>query len=134
MCHAPLEAKTKAKIHAGFPSPATNFLENKLNLNKRLIKNPLATYFITAEGDSLKNSGINNGDILIVDRSKSPSNNDIVVAIIDGEFVLKRYLVIKNGEPKLTSDSDLYPTISLTEDIEIWGVVTYSVHTLNDIY
>jgi len=79
-----------SSVKAGFPSPADDFVETRLDLNEYLIDHPEATFFVRVSGDSMIRAGIHTGDILIVDRSLEPKNNDIVIAIIDGEFTVKR--------------------------------------------
>ncbi len=121
------------KVEAGFPSPADNYIEKELNLHDYLIDKPEATFLVRAKGESMINAGIFSGDILIVDRSLHAKNNDIVIATINGELTVKK--LIKNGKskfPLLKSENPEYPTIRLTDDcdIDIWGIVTYSIHPL----
>ena len=118
-------------ISAGFPSPAEDYIELGIDLNKYLIKNPISTFFLRVSGNSMNNAGIYNNDLLIIDRSINPNPGDIVVALIDGEFTLKR-LIKKENNYYLKADKENYPTINLYEylDIEIWGVASYSIHTL----
>ncbi|MBN1150046.1 translesion error-prone DNA polymerase V autoproteolytic subunit [candidate division WOR-3 bacterium] len=121
----------EVKISAGFPSPAEDYAENKLDLNEFLIKHPSATFFIKVSGDSMVGAGINSGDILIVDRAEKPGNNRVVIAVIDGEFTVKRihkkkekiYLVPENAEYK---PIEVKPEMNF----EVWGVVTYVIHPL----
>jgi len=117
------------KVQAGFPSPADDYIECKLDLNELTIKHPAATYFIRAQGDSMADAGIQSGDLLIVDRSLTPSNGKIVIAALDGELTLK-HLQIKNGKMKLIAANPNYPPIDITEsmDMVIWGVVTFVLH------
>ena len=121
------------KVEAGFPSPADNYIEKKLNLNQYLIKNPEATFLVRATGESMIDSGIFSGDILIVDKSLEVSNNSIVIASIDGDLTVKRF-VKGNGlkSSYLVSENSEYPSIELKNDcdLEIWGVVTHSIHQL----
>ena len=119
------------KVEAGFPSPADNYIEKELNLHDYLIDKPEATFLVRAKGESMINSGIFSGDILIVD--KKFEHNDIVIATINGEFTVIK--LIKNNKstfPLLKSDNPKYPSISLTNDcdIDIWGIVIYSIHPL----
>lgn len=118
-------------IQAGFPSPATDFQENKLDLNEHLIKNPAATYFVTVSGDSMENAGIFSGDILIIDRSIEPQHRHIIIAALDGELTVKRLIITKSGT-ELHSENINYPPISIPElaDFSVWGVVTYVIHQL----
>lgn len=117
------------KIPAGFPSPAQDFVEEYLDLNKYLISHPSATYFVRVEGNSMINAGVYSGDILIVDRSLEPVNNKIVVAILEGELTVKR-LKIKNGKYYLLPENPDYKSLEIEDwmDMTIWGVVTYVIH------
>ncbi len=118
-------------ISAGFPSPAEDYIELGIDLNKYLIKNPISTFFLRVSGNSMNNSGIYNNDLLIIDRSIKPNPGHIVVAILDGEFTLKR-LIKKQDTYYLKADKENYPAINLYEyiDIQIWGVAIYSIHEL----
>ena len=117
------------KISAGFPSPATDYMENKLDLNEYLIKHPAATFIVKANGSSMINADIYSGDLLIVDRSLTPKNNNIVIASIFGDLTVKK---IKKKEKSLflVSASEDYPSIEVKEEMEcfIWGIVTYIIH------
>jgi len=118
-------------ISAGFPSPAEDHIELGIDLNRYLIKNPISTFFLRVSGNSMNNAGIYHNDLLIIDRSINPIPGHIVVAILDGEFTLKR-LVKKQNNYYLKADKENYPAISLYEytDIQIWGVAIYSIHEL----
>ena len=117
------------KISAGFPSPATDYMENKLDLNEHLIKHPAATFIVKASGFSMIDAGIHSGDLLIIDRSITPQNNNIVVASIFGDLTVKK-LKKKKNTFFLVSASDHYPSIEVKEEMEcfIWGVVTFIIH------
>lgn len=116
-------------IPAGFPSPADDYVENKLDLNEFLIKHPAATFFVRVEGSSMVNAGINSGDILIVDRAVPVHDKSIVVAHIDGEFTVKRIAKIEQHIYLLPENSDYIPVLITPEmNIEIWGVVVYAIH------
>lgn len=119
------------KLSAGFPSPASDYLERALDLNEYLIKNPSATFFVEITGDSMINVGIHSGDILIVDRSLEARNNKIVVAVINGEFTVKR-LSLKKEKVMLVPENPLYKPIEIKDgmDFEIWGVATTVIHRL----
>ena len=121
----------KETISAGFPSPGEDYIEPGIDLNKYLIKNPISTFFLRVSGNSMNNAGIYNNDLLIIDRSINPNPGHIVVALLDGEFTLKR-LIKKQDSYYLKADKENYPAISLYEylDIEIWGVAIYSIHGL----
>ena len=118
-------------VSAGFPSPAEDYLDLDLNLHEYLVKHPAATFFIIAKGNSMENAGIGDNDILVVDKSLDVKNNDIVIAAVDGDFTVKRYLNI-DGKILLRAETKLnnYPDINIDEsmDFEIWGVVTHTIH------
>ena len=118
-------------ISAGFPSPAEDYIELGIDLNKYLIKNPISTFFLRVSGNSMNNAGIYNNDLLIIDRSINPNPGHIVVALLDGEFTLKRLIKEKNNY-YLKADKENYPAINLYKyiDIQIWGVAIYSIHEL----
>ncbi len=118
-------------VPAGFPSPADDYLENQLDLNKHLIQHPSATFFVRVAGDSMIGAGIYSGDILIVDRSLEPEDNKVVVVILDGEFTVKR-LKKQKGKLLLVPENDAYQPISVDGDseFEIWGTVTTVLHSL----
>ena len=116
------------KVGAGFPSPATDYVEDDIDLNSHLIKNAPSTFLIRVQGKSMSSIGIHNNDLLIVDRSLNPKNFSTVVANVNEELVVKTF--IKKGDQSfLTSGSD---KIHLKENSEIfvWGVVTYTIHAL----
>jgi DNA polymerase V len=117
-------------VPAGFPSPASDYVESEIDLNEWLITNKLATYIVRVEGDSMA-SEIHPGDRLIVDRSLEPRPGDVVVACIYGEMTVKR-LVGEDGRLLLVADNPAYPPIEINGDQEllIWGVVTNSIHRL----
>ena len=121
----------KEPVSAGFPSPAEDYIELGIDLNKHLIKNPIGTFFLRVSGNSMNNAGIYNNDLLIIDRSINPNPGHIVVALLDGEFTLKR-LIKKQDNYYLKADKENYPAINLYEyiDIQIWGVAIYSIHEL----
>ncbi|MGL1890782.1 MAG: translesion error-prone DNA polymerase V autoproteolytic subunit [Spirochaetaceae bacterium] len=116
-------------INAGFPSPANDYIESELDFNTYLIKNRSATYALKVQGDSMINAGIFPGDILIVDRSMTPKSNDIIIASIDKEFTVKRFIKNSKGFFLYPENQD-YPIIELNreEDFTMWGVVTYTIH------
>lgn len=116
-------------ISAGFPSPADDFLEKKLDLNKYLIHNSASTFLVRVNGHSMINAGISDGDILVVDRSLEPENNKIVIGIINGEFTVKR-IVKKVKRLFLQPENENYQPVEITEDTDfkIWGIVTYTIH------
>ena len=117
------------KVSAGFPSPATDYMENKLDLNEYLVKHPAATFIVKTNGSSMVNADIYSGDLLIVDRSIIPKNNNIVIASVFGDLTVKK-LKKKEKSFFLISANDEYPSIEVKEEMEcfIWGVVTYIIH------
>jgi DNA polymerase V len=118
-------------VKAGFPSPADDYLERKLDLNEHLIKHPAATFFVKVTGDSMINAGIFSNDILIVDRSLEAVNNKIVVAVVNGEFTIKR-LRRRAGKTFLVAENPDYPPIEITDGstFEVWGVVVHVIHSV----
>lgn len=116
-------------IPAGFPSPAEDYIENRLDLNELVIKHPASTFFVRVQGSSMEGSGIFSGDILVVDRSLEASNNKIIVAIVNGEFTVKRLMIGTEGV-RLVPTNLAYPTIKIHSDtdFQVWGVVTYVIH------
>ena len=128
--------KNKVKLisaSAGFPSPAENYVEEKLNLNSYLIKNKESSFFVRVSGDSMINVGIFDNDILIVDRSLYPKRQSIVIVSIDGELVIKKLMKDQSKNYYLKSENSNYPNIKLNSnrDTIIWGVVTYVIHSLS---
>ncbi len=122
---ARLAALTGASVQAGFPSPAEGYLEGALDLNRYCVSNPPATFFVRVAGDSMIGAGIGSGDLLVVDRSLKAQHNDIVVAVVDGEFTLKR-LVVRGAQCWLHPENPDYCPLEITEDMEfeVWGRVT----------
>lgn len=118
-------------VRAGFPSPADDYLEGSLSLQDMLIEHPAATFLIKVEGHSMKDAGILDGDIAIVDRALPPSHGRIVVAVVDDEFCLKR-LVYRGGRCFLESANASFPPMEVSDCSEnkIWGVVKHVIHTL----
>ncbi|MDR3197018.1 MAG: translesion error-prone DNA polymerase V autoproteolytic subunit [Planctomycetaceae bacterium] len=116
------------EVPAGFPSPAENHSGGSLDLTAHLIKHPEATFFLRVRGDSMTGAGIFDGDLLIVDRSLPPVSGDIVIAVLDGEFTVKR-LIIRNGTIELRPENPLFKPLRIYEEsqLEIWGVVTAAV-------
>ena len=116
-------------VKAGFPSPAEDYIEERLDLNEHLIQHPNATFFVRVSGESMLNAGIQDGDTLVVDKSLDARDGDIVIAALDGDFTVKR-LVYRNACPWLIPCNPEYADIELTEDMDtvIWGVVTSVVH------
>ena len=117
-------------VSAGFPSPADDYTEENIDLNEHLISNPFSTFFLRVKGDSMINAGIKDKDLIIVDKSLIAKPGDIVIAMIDGEFTIKR-LSIKNDELYLKAENHNYPDFKFKNhiDVQIWGVVIYSIHS-----
>jgi len=118
-------------VSAGFPSPADDYLDRKLDLNEYLVRNPAATFFVRVAGDSMLGAGINDNDILVVDRSLEPCSGSIVIAVVNGELAVKRLLKKKNSCRLLAENPD-YQDLEIDEEtpLEIWGVATYAIHSL----
>ncbi|MBM4211959.1 MAG: translesion error-prone DNA polymerase V autoproteolytic subunit [Gammaproteobacteria bacterium] len=118
-----------SSVQAGFPSPADDYIESKLDLNTHLIKHPAATFFVRASGESMINAGIYPGDILIVDRSLQARHDKIVIVALNGQLTVKR-LWQRDGEMMLMPENDDFTPIRIEEgmDMMIWGVVTYVLH------
>ena len=133
--HVPEESSDKVdlplyahKVVAGFPSPADDYIEARLDLNEKLIRNKEATFLLSVQGDSMKDVGILDGDILVVDKSIEPQDGKIVIAALDGELTVKR-LSMKSTGTWLVPENENYPPILVKEssDIVIWGVVTATI-------
>jgi len=117
-----------AGISAGFPSPAMDFIDLTIDMNKHLIKHPSSTFYGRVKGVSMKNIGINDGDLLVIDKSITPINDKIAVCYIDGEFTVKR-IKLENNCVWLIPENERYKPIKVTEenDFIIWGIVTYVI-------
>lgn len=118
-----------SQVACGFPSPAEDYIETPLDLNEHLVSKPAATFFVKAKGDSMIGAGIFEGDLLIVDRSVNPMSGQVILAVVNGEFTLKR-LFKSRGEIWLKPENPKFKPIQIIEDVEfqVWGVVTYSIH------
>jgi len=119
------------KVPAGFPSPAADHTQERVDLNKELIRNKDATYLFRVKGDSMTGAGIYEGDTLVVDRSVTPKHNHIVLALLNNEFTVKR-LYRRGGIVKLVAENNIYPVrlIKEEDDFVVWGVVTFNLHKL----
>jgi DNA polymerase V len=119
------------KVPAGFPSPAADHTQERIDLNKQLIRNKEATYIFRVKGDSMTGAGIYEGDALLVDRSMDPKHNNIVIAQLNNEFTVKR-LYRRGGVVKLIAENPIYPPrlIKEEDDFIVWGVVTNNIHKL----
>ncbi len=118
-------------VSAGFPSPAGDYMEGKLDLNRHLIRHPAATFFVRVTGDSMIGAGIHSGDLLIVDRAIEPTDGKVVVVALDGELTVKR-LSMRDGHVTLLPENERYAPIVITPEhqFEIWGIVTNVIHPL----
>ena len=115
-------------VSAGFPSPAEDFLDNKIDLNKHLIKNEASTFIAVTDGYSMKGAGIGNKDLLIIDKSLEPTDGKIAVCVIDGEFVLKRLKVNRDGIWLMPENEDLNLKKSLNSTTLRFGVLLHSLY------
>jgi len=133
------KARVVGSVVAGFPSPAEQYLEPPLDLNALLVKRPAATYFVRVEGDSMIDAGIHPGDLLVVDRSLTPVDGDIIIAAVDGEFTVKRLRILGNGERGmgkrkkryvLEPGNNNYPSIMIDDgqQLDYFGLVTAVIH------
>ncbi len=117
-----------AGIHAGFPSPAQDYIETGLDLNKALIRHKASTFYGRVVGDSMRDAGINEGDIIVIDKSIEAQDGDLIVCYIDGEFAIK-FIRHENGKLLLCPANDKYAPIEVTnaDTFRVWGVVTYTI-------
>jgi len=117
-------------ISAGFPSPADDFIELTIDLNKEFIKNKDSTFFAKVKGHSMKDAGIYDGDLLIIDKSLEPQNNKIAICQIDGEFTVKRIRIEKDIVWLIAENEDYAPIrVSPENEFMIWGIVTNAIKT-----
>lgn len=125
-CRIPL---ANSRVSAGFPSPADDYVERHLDLNDKLIRHPSATFLMKVEGDSMINAGMQDGDLLIVDRAIQPAPGKIVIAAVNGELTVKR-LTLYQGCYWLQPENPKYRPIPLDEsnDCFVWGVVSHIIH------
>ena len=119
-------------VPAGFPSPADDYLDMDLNLHDYLVQHPSATFCVRAIGDSMVDAGIQSSDVMVIDRALTPKNNDIILALVYGEFNVKR---IKKSEDELylMPANENYKPMKITEEMnfQVWGVVTFIIHKAN---
>ena len=120
-----------SKVPAGFPSPADDYIEGSLDLNQHLIKHKAATFFVRVTGDSMIGAGIHDGDLLIVDRALEAHDKSVVVAVVNGEFTVKR-IKKENGRVWLMPENEKFQPMEMKEgsELEVWGVVTNVIHKL----
>ena len=118
-------------ISAGFPSPADDFKEIRISLDKELVKNKEATFYARVSGDSMENAGLSDGDLIVIDRSIDPQNNKIAVCFLDGEFTVKR-IIKKDGKLYLKPENKNYSIIEIKNENQllIWGIITYVIKNL----
>ena len=118
-------------IKAGFPSPAEDFLDTAIDLNIELIRNPVSTFFSRVSGHSMQDMGINDGDLLIIDKSLPPENNKVAVCYLDGEFTLKKIKIEKDCCWLIPANKDFQPVkVTAENDFIVWGIVTYVIKSL----
>lgn len=141
-------ANDKPTVHAGFPSPAQDYMNSFIDLNKELVRHPAATFYARVVGDSMVDAGVEEGDVLVVDKSLEPQEGDMAICFIDGEFALKfisfkepsaksvkakkqgvSYDILGHRKMWLLPANEKYPPIEVTEsnDFTVWGVVTYII-------
>ena len=122
----------QSRVPAGFPSPADDYVETSLDLSEHLMGKKEATFFVRVAGDSMREAGIHDGDILVVDRSVEPEGGSVVVAALDGELTVKRYEV-RSGYPYLMPEADGYDPIPIRDgqELVVWGVVQHVVHEVS---
>ena len=121
-----------SRVPAGFPSPADDYVEQRLDLNEHLIQREAATFFVRVAGRSMENAGIHDGDLLVVDRAVEPKDGSIVVAALDGELTVKRYR--QHGEqPVLVPENEAHPPIPIDpgQELVVWGVVRHVIHEVS---
>ena len=118
----------QSEIHAGFPSPATDYMTQAIDLNKELVKHPAATFYGRVVGDSMLDDGVEEGDILVIDKALEARDGDMAVCFVDGEFTLMR-LKFHDDALSLVPANPKYPVIEVTEGVDfmMWGVVTYII-------
>lgn len=118
-----------SSVQAGFPSPAEGAIEGVLDLNKLMITHPAATFFVRASGDSMEEAAIHPGDILVVDRAQEAKSGKIIIAVINGEFTVKR-LIKKENKVFLIPENKRYKPLEVTAemDFQVWGVVSWVIH------
>jgi len=115
-------------VPAGFPSPATDYLEERIDLNRELVRNPAATFLARVRGQSMRDAGLEDGDLILIDRSRRPASGSLVLAWVDGGFTVKRLRLLGERVCLQAANPD-YPDFELREDdgSQIWGVVTHMI-------
>ena len=124
-------------VAAGFPSPAEDYLETRIEVEKILIQHPASTFLVRAHGGSMERAGIFDSDLLVVDKSLEAKNRDVVIAIVDGEFLVKRLIVVLDGgegQPRTLlraeemGEEEIWPDLVMKEEDVVWGVVKWVLH------
>lgn len=128
---APKNPLYLSPVRAGWPSPAEDYIDSQINLHEIVVRNPAATFFLRASGDSMLGVGIHDGDLLVVDRSVDAAHNRVVIAALEGELLVKKLARRENRVFLVPANPD-YPEIEISnrEYVHIWGVVTYVLHKL----
>ena len=121
----------ESSVEAGFPSPADDYLDQPLDFNELLIENPAATFAVRISGESMSGAGLYPGDIAVVNRARHAVNGNVILALVDGDFTIKRYRN-QGGQIRLTAENPAFVDIPITSDsaFEVWGVVTHSIRML----
>lgn len=116
-------------LHTGFPSPAKDFIKERIDLNYLIVRHPASTFYARVDGDSMKGAGIADGDLIVIDRSLKVNDGDIAVCCLDGEFILRRLRLAPGERLFLCADPPLIPTLEITaeNDFYVWGVVTHTI-------
>ncbi|OHD65798.1 MAG: hypothetical protein A2176_14380 [Spirochaetes bacterium RBG_13_51_14] len=119
-----------ARIPAGFPSPADDYVDKGLDLNELLVRHPAATFFVRVSGESMTGAGIHSGDVLVVDRAVAARNRSVIIAALNGELTVKRF-VREKGRVHLVSENPDYAPLEVTDgmEFEVWGVVVHVIHS-----
>jgi len=126
---SPTLHRVETLLPAGFPSPADDYLEDRIDLNRELVHNPASTFLARVRGESMRDAGMQDGDLILIDRSKTPQSGSMVLAWVDGGFTVK-HLILQNNRAFLCAANPDYPDLELNEeeDNRIWGVVTHVIH------
>ncbi|MCK5884056.1 MAG: translesion error-prone DNA polymerase V autoproteolytic subunit [Bacteriovoracaceae bacterium] len=121
----------QSRVQAGFPSPADDYKDGTLDLNELLINNPPATFFVRVQGDSMIDAGIFDGDLLIVDRSLEARSGQVIIAMVNNDFTVKRFIKVSDKQVTLQAENKQHKDIEVgvDSDFSIWGVVTNSIHS-----
>ena len=119
-------------ISAGFPSPADDFKEIRISLDRELVRNQESTFYAKVSGNSMENAGLCDGDLIIIDKSLNPENNKIAVCFLDGEFTVKR-IIKKENKLFLKPENKNYKEIEINDgnDLKIWGIVTFVIKNVS---